>query len=335
MQTSFRNTAIYFILSRYVLSFHFDASGRSNEHYAPPPSIMVQASKLPTHLPHRWSPILLQASHHHYYYRGNRMLRDERQRRRQRILTWLPRKVRSTLRGIIAMVQPQQQDKKDEQLITMINSPTVPIDDKVARTAVTSINDLLSNLDTSALAASSPVSKVAKINNDRSETAASTTDLTGTWRLMVTSDFKQQYDKYLKGLGQPMLVRSVAISIIGMTTEETRQDDNGRSLWIKGTNPRGVWERILRSSVDDIERFEIQTIDNETVQAEAWWDENGSRHRSWLRGVSKYGGGSFESVRYLESPDVLVCESAFYPDNNKREIARVTWRFARTSSTGS
>lgn len=175
---------------------------------------------------------------------------------------------------------------------------------------------------------------LSEVDPSRSETASPTTDLTGSWQLVVTNAFKQQYEKYLKLLGQPKLVRSVAISIIGMTTEETRQDENGRSLWIKGTNPRGVWERILVSnSVDDDQQYEIQTIDKETVQAEAWWEEGGSRHRSWLKGVSKYGGGSFESLRYLDGPDILVCESTFHPTDAKREPARVTWRFARTSQS--
>jgi hypothetical protein len=173
---------------------------------------------------------------------------------------------------------------------------------------------------------------------NRTATADASTDLTGRWRLLVTTDFKRQYDQYLALLGQPMLVRSVALSIIGMTTEETRQDEDGRQLWIKGTNPRGAWERVLTASTDhdrdDQKYFAIQTIDNETVLAEAWWENDGTMHNSWLRGVSKYGGGSFESVRYMESPDVLVCESAFHPNDQNREVARVTWRFARTSVSG-
>jgi hypothetical protein len=72
-------------------------------------------------------------------------------------------------------------------------------------------------------------------------------------------------------------------------------------------------------------------------------------HHSWLRGVTKYGGGDFESIRYLEqqpsyskkggvndgnqyplSSNVLVCHSIFHPTTTQfRETARVTWRFGR------
>ena len=112
----------------------------------------------------------------------------------------------------------------------------------------------------------------------------------------------------------------------------------------------------------------IVTADNERVTAEAWWifAENDSDsdticggggriyHHSWLRGVTKYGGGDFESIRYLEqqpsydkninddqdgsqyhhtiASNILVCRSTFHPVSNsqkQREAARVTWRFIR------
>jgi hypothetical protein len=157
----------------------------------------------------------------------------------------------------------------------------------------------------------------------------------------VTDEFKGQYDNYLKLLGQPSLVRSVAVSIVGLTTEETVQSAQGRELLIRGRNVRGLWERTLTASgADHVSdefmplRTSIITADAEQVEAEAWWEDNGTVHRSWLRGVTKYGGGEFESKRYLEDDgNVLVCESIFHPTDPSREKAEVRWRFQRQEAT--
>jgi hypothetical protein len=177
--------------------------------------------------------------------------------------------------------------------------------------------------------------------------AAPNVDISGDWDLLVTEDFKTEYDNYLRLLDQPAIVRSVALSIVGMTTEETRQTDQGRNLFIRGRNVRGVWERTLQTCSNDTttsgpsrNRYlptthVIVTADDEKVEAESWWEEQGTKHRSWLRGVRKYGGGSFESLRYLESDDqhqnvqTLICVSTFHPDDPSRERASVTWRFQR------
>jgi hypothetical protein len=169
---------------------------------------------------------------------------------------------------------------------------------------------------------------------DRSAVAAANIDLTGHWKLVVTEDFKAEYDKYLTLLGQPFLVRSVALGIIGLTTEETIQTNQGRNLEIKGRNVRGVWDRTLVASEDATMTTSIVTADGEPVEAEAWWEEQGTVHRSWLRGVKKYGGGAFESKRYLQdNGNTYVCESTFHPDDVAREKARVTWRFHREQSS--
>lgn len=200
-------------------------------------------------------------------------------------------------------------------------------------------------------------------HSDKWAIAAPNVDLSGEWSLLVTDEFKKQYDNYLQLLDQPAFVRSVALSIVGMTIEETRQSHQGRNLFIRGRNARGVWERTLQTTMDESTNenntnnaykpthYPIVTADNEQVIAETWWEAQGTKHRSWLRGVSKYGGGSFESLRYLEEPtrrakdatsptsrqqqeDVLVCESTFHPNDPAREKAKVTWRFQRrTSST--
>jgi hypothetical protein len=167
--------------------------------------------------------------------------------------------------------------------------------------------------------------------NARRSATAKSVDLSGKWELIVSEEFKVNYDKYLQILGQPPLVRSVALSIIGMTTEETIQSDQGRELKIRGRNVRGNWERTLKASSEKNPLVHtIVTADKETVESECWWEDNGSVHRSWLRGVAKYGGGDFESRRFLEdNRKTLVCESTFHPSDSSREKASIVWKFRR------
>lgn len=187
-------------------------------------------------------------------------------------------------------------------------------------------------------------------------TAAPGVDLSGNWELIVNDAFKEEYDLYLADLGQPYLVRSVAVGIIGLTTEETKQMEDGKSLLIRGQNVRGIWDRTLVASgaevgIDDFKPLRIpvvsssvntlhlflaaahiskiqMTADSEQVEAESWWEEKGRVHVSWLRGVRKYGGGSFESRRYLDG-DEYVCESTFHPDNAEQLPNKICWRFRR------
>jgi ribosomal protein L12E/L44/L45/RPP1/RPP2 len=158
------------------------------------------------------------------------------------------------------------------------------------------------------------------------------TDLSGRWELLVDDDFKKDYDRYLQDLGQSALVRSVALAIIGMTAEEIEQMDDGNELFIRGRNVRGNWERTLvASSEKEPVVVPILTADKEEVQSECWWEKNGKVHLSWLRGVKKYGGGDFESKRYLSDKDerILVCESIFHPRDSNKASASVTWRFQK------
>lgn len=176
---------------------------------------------------------------------------------------------------------------------------------------------------------------------DRWAIATPGVDLSGDWSLIVNDDFKKDYDEYLKQLGQPFIVRSVALTLIGVTTEQTEQKEEGRTLFIRGTNARGIWERTLvTSGADKVNdqftplHVPVDTADDERVEAEAWWEGNGTVHRSWMRGLNKYGGGDFESSRYLEEGGkVLVCESIFHPNEKDRKDAGVTWRFLRNGET--
>lgn len=179
------------------------------------------------------------------------------------------------------------------------------------------------------------VSMNQKPTGKRWAVAAPGVDLTGDWELIVTDQFKQDYDRYLAELGQPILVRSVALGIISLTTEVTKQTDMGKSLLIRGQNVRGTWDRTLVASgtdvgVDDFTPLQIPVMsaDSEKVEAESWWEDDGRVHVSWLRGVTKYGGGAFESRRYLDG-DTYVCESTFHPKDVNKSPNQIVWRFRR------
>ncbi|KAL3801818.1 hypothetical protein HJC23_001214 [Cyclotella cryptica] len=89
--------------------------------------------------------------------------------------------------------------------------------------------------------------------------------------------FNTEYDANLKQLSFNRIIRGVACSHIARTTDITKQ-----------TNPEENLRNVRR----------VKTTPD--VDAEAWWDKRGTRHRSWLKGGMKYGGGDFESLRYLE-----------------------------------
>ena len=183
--------------------------------------------------------------------------------------------------------------------------------------------------------------------HERWAMAAPDVDLSGEWTLIADETFKREYDAYLKQLGFSGITRKVACGLIARTTEMTKQTDNGRSLYLKGTNPKGAWERTLASSgYPDFEtephhqededyshhNISIKTADSEDVNAEGWWEDAGKKHRSWLRGGKKYGGGDFESLRFIEEGsdgNVLVCESYFHSNDKSKGAACVNWRFQR------
>lgn len=99
------------------------------------------------------------------------------------------------------------------------------------------------------------ISKAAsrtKPKADRWAVASNGIDLSGNWQVFVTDQFKNDYDSYLANLGQPLLVRTVALGIVGRTTEELSMTENGKYLLIRGTNARGVWHRTLVASGTEI-----------------------------------------------------------------------------------
>lgn len=145
--------------------------------------------------------------------------------------------------------------------------------------------------------------------------ATATVDFTGNWTLIVDDAFKSEYDSYLRKLGQPMLVRTLAEAVIGSTKEEVIQNDEGKELYIRGMNVRGSWERTLEASEMDVGNDVVAveeeeeggsttvhaveghvlkpmiTADGEEVEVASWWEDGGKVHRSWVVGGKKYGGG--------------------------------------------
>ncbi len=241
----------------------------------------------------------------------------------------------------------------DEEVVVVEQKSLIPNNDKkvvveeqVEETSTVSptnqraleVDDIPSTT-TAATAATAATTSLPKGN--RWAISAPDVDLSAVWKIVVDDKFKEEYDNYLKNLGQPALVRSIAVNIVELTTEEVVQGDDGRTLSIKGKNLRGVWERTLISSgadydhdfneeEDEHDRVDIITADKEKVLAEAWWEEEGTVHRSYLRGVKKYGGGDFESRRYLkDGGETLVCESVFHPSEGK-EPAVIKWTFTKT-----
>ena len=174
--------------------------------------------------------------------------------------------------------------------------------------------------------------------HERWAQSAPNVDLSGSWTLIADDEFKKEYDTYLTDLGFNRITRGVACSLISRTTEITKQSNNGRELYLKGTNPKGAWERTLvASGFPDFEtklqadyshmKMSIKTAESEEVQAEAWWECRGTKHRSMLRGAKK---GDYEALRYVEDGgDVLVCESIFHPKDSSKKKAVVKWRFQR------
>jgi hypothetical protein len=140
--------------------------------------------------------------------------------------------------------------------------------------------------------------------------ATATVDFTGNWTLIVDDAFKSQYDSYLRKLGQPLIVRTLALTVIGSTKEEAIQSEGGKQLYIRGMNVRGSWERTLEASETDIGDViqegmhaveghvlkPMVTADDEEVEVASWWEDGGRVHRSWVVGGKKYGGGKAELI---------------------------------------
>jgi hypothetical protein len=173
----------------------------------------------------------------------------------------------------------------------------------------------------------------ASEKNDRQSSAASHVDLSGTWRPIVTPEFKQEYDQYLLNCSESYMFRKVIVNGISLQKESIRQLDDGAQLQIVASNPVGNWNRTLVASAEPT-NVTIKDPDGDVVQVEAWWEQEGTVHKSWLRDKPRILGGAFETARYLESENVLVCESRFHPSpttsaSKNFKYGHVVWKFKR------
>lgn len=149
------------------------------------------------------------------------------------------------------------------------------------------------------------------------------TNLNGDYTVLITPELKRDYDLYLQAFQQSGLFRTVAVQVLSMTKETLIQNDNGIEFTIIGTNPRGVWKRSLYScnsksnnSNDSNNPKEytpyyttIQNAGGADVEAECWWEDNGTTHVSWVRNAKE---GDFLSRRYLNEEGHYICESSFF-----------------------
>jgi hypothetical protein len=175
------------------------------------------------------------------------------------------------------------------------------------------------------------------------------TDLTGTWVPLIDSEFQNVYRQYLENCGTSLVFRQVCLNFCGVTRERIEQAEQGRLLHLHGKSPAGGWKRTLVSSGADIDKETYEPVhseffdpDKELVKVEAWWEEQGTVHKSWLRNKPGVAGGEFESTRYLKDNQdgsvELICESIFHPSESDRNNPSskfkpgfVRWRYRKES----
>lgn len=95
---------------------------------------------------------------------------------------------------------------------------------------------------------------------ERWAVAAIGVEFSGKWQLHADNQFKEDYNRYLANLGQPLLVRTVALGLIGRTKEDLRMSDDGKSLFIRGENAKGIWERELVTSGTEVGKPEFEPL---------------------------------------------------------------------------
>ena len=70
------------------------------------------------------------------------------------------------------------------------------------------------------------------VSSSRSSKAADNVKLSGTWRPIVTPEFKEEYDEYLKNCSQSYMFRKIAVNGISLQKEIFRQLNDGIDLEI-------------------------------------------------------------------------------------------------------
>jgi len=286
-------------------------------------------------------------------------------------LSRMRRKSSTTIRATEMKLDPSLKESKNIKVanITPMNTASITCTERIP---IPKSQTILSNPPTTVTRKSSfetspekEKRRIVRLNKNRLETCNPNINLCGKWCVVVTPELKKEYDLYLQAFRQPALFRAVALNVLSMTKDILEQNENGTELTIRGTNPRGVWARTLISSgykadwdvqdesetcfLDKMDIFEpkftmIQNAGGADVQAECWWEENGSVHASWVRNAKE---GDFFSRRYIDDEGFYVCESSFYHNelsktfygiqdtkndensNGDKRVAFMTWKFQR------
>lgn len=254
-----------------------------------------------------------------------------RMSKRKRVLNVFRRVFRFTIRQRRSLPTEQEEDESEEEPTSFIDGTTTIIEEE--DNAVVGV--VVDDVDTVNLSTTTTI----PISSTRQAMASPITDLSGTWSPIVTPSFKSQYDDYLKNCSQSFVFRKVVVNGIEYQRETIRQLDQGQSLEIIAQNPAGNWNRTLvASDINNPLNTTIVDPDKDTVNVEAWWEDNGTKHKSVLRGKPRVNGGVFETVRYLDKEDenVLVCESTFLPNESEGSSSsfkhgHIIWRFRRVA----
>jgi len=254
-------------------------------------------------------------------------------------------------------------------LLTATHPPLTTNDTAAVAQGVSDLSSTMAASSTTMTTATTTSAAAAAVvespsHHHRSAWAANHVDLSGLWKPIITNQFLQEYDEFLKNCSQPYMVRQIVKQGLHYHIEHIVQSEHGRMLHITGTNPLGHWHRTLIASDDYVVtnngnegktkmkrtyfppmNVTLVDPDGDTVHIEAWWDEDGTKHTSWLRGKPRLHGGVMETIRYVvhdsnnnndhRKDDILICESIFHPNPSpssgmKFQPGHVVWKYRRS-----
>ncbi|KAL3906834.1 MAG: hypothetical protein SGILL_009116 [Bacillariaceae sp.] len=175
-------------------------------------------------------------------------------------------------------------------------------------------------------------------------------DLSGTWKPIVTYDFLEAYDNFLKACGESYWMRKLLVNAVSMQTQQVRQYGQGKRLEIVDIHPMARWNRTIVASGMNLsplhQRYGYEEYVNTMIDPQgnemvitAHWCNNGTVHKSalktskrrlqdaWLetnRFLTKVASSTEDDVEpetglnavssdSQSSEYILVCESIFHP----------------------
>jgi len=138
------------------------------------------------------------------------------------------------LRDSAVIVEKKENDlvlSKTIQALTSYVGEYTDDEDSVASNESTISDEiLLSNNET--LPEDTKSADDISVSSSRSSKAADNVNLSGTWRPIVTPEFKEEYDEYLKNCSQSYMFRKIAVNGISLQKEIFRQLNDGIDLEI-------------------------------------------------------------------------------------------------------